>query len=382
MRVIHVVAGLDPADGGPSRTLPRLWEELSRCGVDVRAYTTVPRAGAGRLPQVGVSLLSARRAFPAFWKRSPGLERALLLDMPHADVCHNHGCWLHPNWVAARVARRARTPLVISPLGHLDEWSLNHHRWRKRAVRVLFEERSWRSCEMFIAKSEMEAAQIRRLGVRQGIEVIPNGIDTAAWGDGADTALFLGTFPSMRDRRLALFLSRIHPKKGLLDLMEAWRDVARAQPDWHLVIAGEHGNAHGDELRRWVAGQERLADRITFVGAMDTPMARSALAAAELFVLPSHSENFGQVVLEALATGVPVITTKGCPWSGLETHGCGWWIETGAESLGRCLADVLPVAPARLRTMGAAGRRWAMDAFALEKIADRHRELYLRLIKA
>ncbi len=376
MRVIQVVAGLESGDGGPSHTLPALWAQLARLGVNVRAYTTMRKMSSRPSPAEGVSLVTAAESFPSILKRSPGLKRALMADMPSADLCHNHGCWLHPNWAAAEASRRAGKPLVISPLGHMDEWSLRHHGWRKKAVRALVEGKNWRYCSAFVAKSKMEADQIRRLGMRQVIEVIPNGIDVSEWGQTVGPKLFLDSFPALRGHRILLFLSRIHPKKGLGDLLEAAAGLFVKHPEWHLVVAGHGEGAYAAQLRRHVSRH------VTFVGELEMAMKRSALAAASLFVLPSHSENFGQVVLEALASGVPVITTKGCPWSELEARGCGWWVDIGRQSLGLCLREVLARSPDELRLMGGVGRKWVLADFALEKIGRQHRELYLRLLKA
>lgn len=380
MRVLHVVAGLEAKDGGPSHTLPCLWAGLKEAGVEVRAYTTGGGEGGVSAASSGMAVVPGEfaRKFPTGLKYSPALRDALGRDMPGADLCHNHGCWLYPNWVAGSLARRFRKPLVISPLGHLDPWSLARRRWAKAAARLLFEQANWNCCPAFIAKSAMEADGIRRLGLRQRIEVIPNGLNVDGWEKEASAELFFAKFPEFRRRRLLLFLSRIHPKKGIVPLLGAWRDLHPLFPDWQLVIAGDVKNAHGNGLRDWVS--RHSVSGVGFVGALDGGLKRAALEAAELFVLPSFSENFGQAILEALAAGLPVVTTHGCPWAEIEKRGCGWWIELGGGRLRKALADAMRLEDTALAEMGRRGREWVLRDFSWKSIAARHCELYREVL--
>ncbi len=385
MSAIHVVSGLEMDDGGPSHTLPKLWSQLTTLGIEVRAYTTFSSdeasASSDNDNEKPWSLFKSPRIFPRSIRRSPDLRRILERDMTAADLCHNHGCWLYPNWAAAWAARRARKPLLISPLGHLDEWSLQYHGWRKRLIRQLIEEKNWRYCSAFIAKSEMEADQLRRLGLRQTICVIPNGLDVDGWSEQVSSEDFFARFPALQRQRLILFLSRIHPKKGLWKLLEAWERLSSPFSGWHLVIAGDNRNPHAEELCRQVGSRPSLGNTVTFTGRLDGRVKRSALAAASLFVLPSYSENFGQAILEALASGLPVITTRGCPWGGILKHQCGWWINMNGQELYETLTAAMRVSEAELRDMGARGRQWALSEFDSKKITMKLVDLYHEVLK-
>jgi glycosyltransferase involved in cell wall biosynthesis len=167
-------------------------------------------------------------------------------------------------------------------------------------------------------------------------------------------------------RRTALFLSRIHPIKGLLELVDAWGQVRPA--GWRMVIAGpdEGGRRAVVEARVLAQG---LASDFAFVGAVDGAEKTALYQSADLFILPSFSENFGVVIAEALACGVPVITTKGTPWAGLQTHRCGWWIDLGKDALVDALREAT-LTPAEVRQeMGERGRIYATSTFDWHAIA-------------
>lgn len=170
--------------------------------------------------------------------------------------------------------------------------------------------------------------------------------------------------------RVALFLSRVHPKKGLLELVRAW---AQAAPQgWRLRIAGPDEGGHWAEVAREL---ERLGlgAAVEYLGPVVGEAKAVLYRQADLFVLPTFSENFGLVVAEALTYGVPVITTRGAPWADLETYGCGWWIDTGVAPLVAALRQALALSDAERQAMGARGRdyvqRYDWDRIAAETLA-------------
>lgn len=379
MRCLQVIAGLDSSDGGPANTLPSLWEHLHELGVSIKACSTHESDAQIFKPGRSIEFKSFSRQSPRFIRYSPELKSFLEKEIASTDVCHNHGCWLYPNWIAGDLARRSRKPLIISPLGHLDSWSLSRHSWRKKVVRFLFEEKNWRSASAFIAKSKMEEAELRKLGIKVPITVIPNGIDPANYTPERQSAdCFFENHPALKSKRILLFLSRIHPKKGLKELLEQWTRLGRQKADWHLVIAGDIDNPYAREIRSHLDGD--IVNSVSFIPEVHGQAKYSLLEAADLFVLPSFSENFGQVVLEALATGVPVITTHACPWEQLENKGCGWWISNNTDALGKCLSDALTMSGTNLKNMGETGRVWVLNEFSWSNIALRVKNLYSEVL--
>jgi glycosyltransferase involved in cell wall biosynthesis len=254
----------------------------------------------------------------------------------------------------------------------LEPWALSQKPLKKRLALRLFQRRDLETARAFVATAGMEYEHLRRLGLHQPVAVIPNGVTLPATNP-------LSMAPAGRpgDReRVALFLSRLHPKKGVLELVRAWSQLAPV--GWRLRIAGPDEGGPGGEVTRLV-GQLGLEAAIDYVGPMEDEAKAALYREADLFVLPTFSENFGLVVAEALAAGVPVITTRGAPWADLETYGCGWWIETGVPPLVLALREAMALRDAERRAMGERGRAY-VRRFDWEVIAGQTLDLYRWLL--
>jgi glycosyltransferase involved in cell wall biosynthesis len=229
----------------------------------------------------------------------------------------------------------------------LEPWSLKRSRIRKWFARRLHQDAILERAGCLRATSQMEADNIRTAGFKTPIAVVPNGVTLPARPDTESR-------PGNRPVREALFISRLHPKKGLLNLIEAWKQVRPR--DWKLTIIGPGESSYVDELRRAVAGAG-LTDVIEIRGPVWGEERFRYYWAADLFVFPSFSENFAMVVAEALACEVPVITTKGLPWEDLERHRCGWWIDIGVEPLVKALRNATEISDPERQEMGRRGRK-------------------------
>jgi len=286
------------------------------------------------------------------------LEKHVAAFQP--DLLHVHGLW-HPCVHAAmNVARQRRLPVMLSPHGMLTPWSLQFRRWKKRLAWMLYQRADLRSATAFHVTSTDEADDIRRLGLRQPVSVIPLGVDLPA--------VRLPEVPADRNRtRTVLFLSRIHPKKGLLGLADAWAQAR--QPGWRIVIAGPDEGGHRAQVERRFH-EAGAGDSVCFAGPAYGEARDALYRAADLFILPSHSENFGLVVPEALACGIPVITTRATPWVELERQGCGWWVDPTVEALTGALRQALALSDAERRTMGERGRDLVAAHYTWEAVAQ------------
>lgn len=365
MRVLHVVASLLPTSGGPARTVPRLCEELSRRGADVEIVTLDKGRSRGAPLVPGRDLVRTTfvpcrsiRRLRLLW--APSFSRALrerCRDMG-AQIIHDHGVWLHTNHVAAGVSRELGLPLVVTPRGMLTEWAFRYKPWKKRIAWKLYQRSDLGSAKLFHATSDQEADGLQALGLRQSVAVIPNGVDVPARRAPA---------PRNGPRKL-LFLSRINPTKGLLDLVDAW---ASLRPDgWRVIVAGP------DESNYKAVVQEAIRARglegaFSFTGSVDGEDKWELYRSADLFVLPTYSESFGVVVAEALACGVPAITTRGAPWQELASERCGWWVEMGVAPLVSALREATALSDEERREMGRRGKALVAKRYSWCSVAEK-----------
>ena len=278
---------------------------------------------------------------------------------------HAHGLWqmnvVYPAWAV----RGNRAKLIVSPRGALSSWAMRHGSVAKPLFWAGLQRPALQRTTCFHATAETEYEDVRRLGFRQPVAVIPNGVDLPD----------LRAKPKRRgNHRTLLFLGRLHPVKGVDTLIDAWRLVQDRFPAWRLVITGDDIDAvgcsgYGEVLRRRAAALG--AARVSFTGELRGPAKWKAYEDAELYVLPSRSEGFGLTVAEALAAGTPVVTTRATPWRPIEARGAGWYIDTGTAPLAACLRDVLARDRAALHEMGLRGRRWMSADFAWRDVGRR-----------
>ena len=366
------MAGTFAHHGGPSRSVPTLCDTLAM-HADVALVTASPTAlrESLRLPSRARSIVVTE---PAPFGRLRGARRfegavVSTARETHASIIHDHGIWLPSNHASARAAAKLGVPRVVSPRGMLSQWALDHRGWKKRLAWRLYQRADLESASAFHATAEKEAVEIRALGFTQPIAVIPNGIEIPAAP--------LSPSPSpARGRggtKVALFMSRLHPKKGVLDLILAW---GRVRPrNWELWLAGPDEGGYRVTLEKEIA-RLGLAEEIRFLGEVGDAEKARLFARADLFVLPSHDENFGLVVGEALAAGVPVVTTTATPWTDLERIGAGWIVPPGVDGAIKALRTACALERDQLAQMGKRARQWAESSLTWPSVALRMKVFY------
>lgn len=360
MKIAQIVPSLEARHGGPSRSVRGLAEGLHRGGQTVELLTTGPLDSRPTTRTGDLEARSFPRAWPESLARSPSLREHLAAGSH--DVVHHHGLWQRPLHYACRSANKARVPFVISPRGMMCDWAWNHHRWKKTLARRFIHPGAFESAAGWHATSEAEVTDIRRLGFKQPVCVAPNGVDCPSPEDEtASASHWRSLLPEVSGRRVALFYSRFHEKKRVLELIDLW--LAASRGDWILLLVGIPEQYSVDELRARVA--QRGGDGRIFVedGATRPP----PYAIASLFLLPSHSENFGLVVAEALVHRVPVLATDTTPWQALAGHGAGDCVDWAR--FGKRLDAFLAESPDSLRASGERARAWAGAAFSWDHIA-------------
>lgn len=360
MRITHTIFSLRPELGGPSISAPALSIAIAAQGGDVDMAVWEER-GENR-PLGMENGIAMSDLGPHVWVNG-GMGRRKLRDhvvRNNVEIIHDHSLWRRYHLGVALAARQTGRPLVLSPRGTMLPWCLQHKRLKKKLGMMAYQRRILEEVALFHVTSEEEAESVRSAGLRQPMALIPNGtilpdLDSPPAPNGM----------ALNGERTALFLSRIHPKKGLLMLIEAW---SRLRPlGWKLRIVGPDENDYRNEIAAAIE-REGLSDVVAMHGAVDHNEKWILYRAADLFVLPTHSENFGIVVSEALASGTPVVTTKGAPWAELETRRCGWWTDVSVDGLAHALQEATSLPKEELRIMGERGRRLIEERYSWQAI--------------
>lgn len=365
MKLVHVVPHIDQEAAGPSYSVPRLCQSLAACGNEVELTCIAAR---GDIQGVALDLHPQWPILGRF-AVSSSLARALGHKARAVDIVHNHSLWSMVNVAAGWVVPGRRAKLVTSPRGTLSAWALSRSRGVKRVLWPL-QRRVLARADLLHATSEVELQEIRAQGFTAPVAVVPNGIDLPA--------MPLARTQANTDTRTLLFLSRIHPTKGLDRLLHAWAQLQPRHPQWRLVIAGRGEPAHVHEVQALAATLG--VPRVEFPGPLYGEAKAQAYFGADLFVLPTHSENFGMVVAEALAHGCPAVVSRGAPWPGLEPEGCGWWVDNSVQTLAAALDAAMQLPPDQLAAMGLRGRAWMERDFGWAAIGQKMDAAYRWLL--
>ena len=361
LRVYLAGTSFKPSYGGPAISVASLARALALAGAEVGVWApdrSTPYAWPEK--EQGVQSLS-------------GTVKESLDAFGSTSVIHDNGIWLPHNHALCRRASELQVPRVVSVRGMLEPWALRHKAWKKRLAWQVYQERDLRRAASHHATSEREADHLRRFGMGVPITTIPNGIDLPSRPE----LCRLRSARLSRGDKIALFLGRLYPVKGLPMVVEAW---ARVRPKgWSLVIAGPDEAGHRAEIERAVR-RHGLTQQVSLPGPVAPQDRLSVYAAADLFILPSYSESFGMAVGEALACGLPVVTTTETPWSQITVRGCGWRVAPTVEGLASALRDATSSDAATLIDMGANGREYVAAEFGWSAVAKRMIALYRNIV--
>ena len=366
MHVLHTISGLERELGGIPVSVIRICEELGSRGVTVELLSQVESRENGDCFPIDPLKVNSQRVtpLPVVGKRlgySRQFKKAIrsLCHEKGVQIVHSNGLWLLCNHDTVKTARKQGLPIIIQPHGMLEAWALEFRSKRKSLAWELYQRKDLSSATIFFATSMKEAASIRKAGFSQPIAIIPFGVDLPL--------LPSHTIPR-EGIRTALFMSRIHPIKGIMDLVKAWAIVRPA--GWRLIIAGPDEQGHREDVESEIK-KARLSAVISLVGAVADQKKSDLLQNANLFILPSLSESFGIVVADALSYGIPVITTIGTPWKSLADNNCGWWVPLGLEPLVGAIDTATTISDDERQAMGGRGRTLVEKEFTWKAAADK-----------
>lgn len=397
MNLVTLVGSISRRAGGLFESVRRLDQETMTVTGDARApiHTT-----NDLLDKINVSVLGIRdeftdmdclswspvpvSAFPRVGPRgfayAPGLAHRL--SVSRSDLVHVHGLWQFTSLAALRWHHGCRRPYLVSPHGMLDPWALQHGHWKKQLCWLAYEKRHLQSAACLRALCSAEADAIRRLGLMAPICVIPNGVDLPR-----TPHLSLTPEPctsSLNGRKMLLYLGRLHPKKGLVPLLRAWKAVS--PPSWNLVIAGWEQNQYESTLRQ-LAGELGLCGSSTpdqdngngsvhFIGPQFGTQKASWLRRCDAFVLPSLSEGLPMAVLEAWAFGKPVLISDRCNLPEGVAAGAAIQIDVTIDGITEGLRSLFTLTDSALEEMGRRGRNLVQTKFSWRSVAAEMKQVY------
>jgi len=359
-KLIHTVPSIKNRSAGPSYSIMKICDNLNFKKYNLKLAT-----------------LDNEINFPSFhfgFKRSFGPQKMgfsanmkkWLIDEASISqtIIHTHSLWMMPNVYPSWVKKYSHnTKVIISPRGTLSNWSLRRSYYKKYLYSLLFQNNALKSADVFHATAENEYNDIRRLGFRQPIAIIPNGVDVK-----------LSNFNFNKKKNRILFLSRIHPKKGILELLYSWKNISNIFLDWHLDIAGPDNDGYLNEMIN-LSNKLKLKN-VSFLGPLYDENKEKKYLESKIFVLPSHSENFGMVIAEALSYGLPVITTKNTPWNLLAKKNAGECIDLSVNNLTNSILMHINKPDEELKLMGKNSIYWMKNEYDWTEITNKFILLY------
>ena len=312
---------------------------------------------------------------------SPKIKQRARESNPESfDIIHQHGIWTGVSSATLIFAHEKKIPTVIAPHGSLNQWVLNLSAWKKKIALAVYEKANLRSASCLHATSENEIADFRNYGLKNPIAYIENGIQEKYLIQNGNAARFRIRYNIKDEERILLYMARITPKKGLLMLIHSIKSIKDQFENWQLIIAGVDEFNHKREVELLIS-ELHLEDRIKIIGPLFNESKEDAFAAAEVFILPSHSEGSPMVVLDSLAAGVPVITTRAASWEDLNKYNCGWWTDITETSITKALKEAIDLPKNDLLIMGERGKELISLKYTWAQLAKKTLELYNWLLK-
>ena len=359
MRILHYIPSIDRESGGVGSYMQLLAKPL---GEIVELHVATHRS-EHELPLENCTI-----HYIDHWTHYRQMKRqwAALLDQINPDVVHVNCCWQPESAIVQKWSSRRGFKSVYSPHGMLEPWIMKRHYWtRKVPALLLYQKAAIRNSDVIHATAESEREHLLALGYNKNVAVIANGIDVDQ----------IQMKNSWRCTKTLLFLSRVHVKKGIELLINAVAELKDQMQGYRVLIAGEGDNEYIAELKA-LAKEKGVDGIVDFVGGVYGDDKWQLYRQADVFVLPTYSENFGIVVTEALASGTPVITTTGTPWEEIQTKHCGWWVPCAQDDITYALQSALNVTDNKLELLGRNGRELMEQRYSVTSIAHQMKTLY------
>jgi glycosyltransferase involved in cell wall biosynthesis len=360
MKILTFISSLDINSGGPSRSVPMLVKGLVEFGVDVTLMTI-------HSENMNVHALEGTTARlkvlePSFTRR----EIAQYLKDEKFHLIQIQSMWDWPYHKVMVEARKLGIPYIVTPRGMLEPWSLSQKKWKKKLAWWLYQRNDVQKSVCVFTTAKMEAEHVTNLGITTCKAVIPNGIETDSYPCKTSVDVV---------KKQVLFLSRVHVKKGIEILFDAWKRIHSEFAGWQLLVVGNGEAEYIQGLENRVENLG-LKENIKILPPVFGNDKIQLYQESALFCLPSYSENFGMAIAEAMSCGTPVITTTNCPWEILKETNTGWCVNLSLDNLERALREALTMSPTELYDMGQKASKLIYENFDYRNVTRKTLKLY------
>jgi glycosyltransferase involved in cell wall biosynthesis len=379
MKVLHTISGIWKHTGGPAESVPSLCAGLLSFNNEIEIATlSGPLSLSANSSITKGVVISQYKHYRGF---SLSIGVGIYKALRRVDLIHNHGLWEATNWFSGFLSILFKKPFVVSPRGSLEPLRLKHSKWRKKIVTALLDQWCLKYASCIHACSITEYESIRAYGLRNPIAIIPNAVSFKISKEHKDLyrRQFFSKYSDLKGKKILLFMSRISWEKGIPLLAEVISCQGDEFKNWHLVIAGSGDTDYVRSMKNKFQN-EGIVSNVSWVGIVQGEQKNELLSAANLFILPSHSENFGISIAEALSVGIPVITTNGTPWKEINDFKCGWWVECSKNALAIALNEAIKSSDERLQILGENGINLIKSKYSWENISHSMNDVYQWLV--
>lgn len=364
MKILQTIAGFGAKSGGTSTCTYDLVYALNQLNCQTDILTLKPNDPTDHLMGVGEQWI---KALPYDGKTPFGYSHNIVhyLNMTDYDLYHTNGLWMYCNHITASIARRKGKPYVITPHGMLYPQALARSAWKKKLMMHLCFDKDIREANCIHATCMQEMKYYRDLGYKNPVAVIANPMPLPDYIDDIK--------PERSKKRIG-FLGRLHPRKNVKGLIEAWASLGKATQNAELYIMGKGDESYEAYLRDLVTTLG--LPNVVFAGFVSGREKFEKLATLTALFVPSDFENFGMIITEALIVKTPVMASLGTPWEELNTRHCGWWVNNDIHTLAQTMEEVFSLSDKELLAMGERGKQLVIEKYSSVQVATQMKHLY------
>jgi len=382
MKSIHIIENIDNNYGGPAKSVPFLIKYLNNIKINSKIISIQLKENEKNdiCESNNIEIVSTKFQGPKFLRFSYKLSNLIKNNLTPNTIIHTQSLWNYPPFCAFKISEKFKIPLVVSIRGNLYDWNLKKSKWKKDLAMTFFQMNMLNNASCIHATEINELKAIRNLGIKTPIALIPNGIETKEFEKLPSKKSSIVDLELDENKKYLLFMSRIDPKKGLEYLINSFIELEKKYKNWDIIIAGPvYNKKYFDDILKKI--KDNNIDSKVHIFDMVTGLKRLQIfSISDLFILPAHTENFGMVIGEAMASKIPVITTTGTPWKILNEQNAGWCVDLSQKNITASIELAFNKDSKELEKMGEKCYSIIKNEFTWDSVAEKMSSLYSWLL--